>query len=208
MEENGCITALNASNSRVVTYNGSNREVKTVDFDQIDLAAEKIKLFVVAKNSDNQVIWSFDVGVIPKGTGIYSLNVSKGDKYVYYVFGGELEARDIQTGKIIWKNEMNEELPSTQLIEYKDKLFILSGMPETNMLHVIDVNDGKVISKNEDIYTIYNNADTNYYLDSKDVIKENNNIIIKVIDYDDNDNEIIKGKLVINYNDYSVKFEK
>lgn len=212
-----CETALNASNSEVVLYTGSNKKVETVDFDTIDLAAEKCKIIAVAKNSDGQVIWSFDVGIIPKYAGGPFINIEKGDKYVYYTIGNSLDILDIQTGKVIRTVEFDDLVAFNYLIEYKDKLFLIRGdMTSTDTLYVVDINNGKILKKiNEfnihDIIRKEKNIEIeeNLSFDIKNVKKENDKIYLDVNTLDENgDKKDIIGTLTIDYNDYSIKYDE
>jgi len=209
-----CETALNASNSEVVIYTGSNRKVETVEFDQIDLAAEKYKIIAVAKNSDGQVIWSFEVGLAPKYAGGPFINIVKGDKYVYYTIGNKLEIRDIQTGKIIRTVTFDEDMSFNDMIEYKDKLFIIRGeMASTTTLFVLDIENGKILNKTDkfDPYIISksNVEKETVAFDIESVKKEDNKIKIDINSIEsETDKKIKKGTVTIDYNDYSVNYNQ
>ena len=209
-----CETALNASKSEVVIYTGSNRKVETVELDTIDLAAEKYKLVASAKNSDGQVIWSFDVGIIPKYSDVPFVNIKKGDKYVYYTITDTLEIRDIQTGKIIHSVKLDVEAPYLEMIEYKDKLFLVKGgHVDCDTLYVIDITNGKVLHKNNNFnassITNLNNDNYSIGIDFENAKKEDDKIYLDVTILDkDTDKKITIGTATIDYNDYSVKYKK
>lgn len=207
-----CETALNASNSEVVLYRGSNKTVETVDFEMIDLAAEKYKIIAVAKNSSNQIIWSFDVGFAPKYSEGAHISIAKGDKYVYYAVGETIELRDIQTGKLV-KSYSNENFTGlNHMIEYKDKLFIFQDVYVDGEAYVMDINTGKLLSNKIDFdaYVISNsNKDKEYVsFDYKNVKTEDDKLIIDINVVNDNSEKISKkGIVTIDYNDYSIKYE-
>ena len=205
-----CEVELNAAKSDVVIYSGSNRKVETVDFDGIELTADKFKIIAVAKNSDDQIIWSFDVGFVPKFSSAPEISIKKGDKYVYATIIDTLEIRDIQTGKIIHSVKLDVEAPYLEMIEYKDKLFLVKGgHVDCDTLYVIDIKNGKVLYKNNNFnvasITNLNNDNYSIGIDFENVKKEDNKIYCDV--YENEPKKII-GTATIDYNDYSVKYNK
>jgi len=208
-----CETALNASNSEVVLYTGSNKKVETVDFEFIDLAAEKYKIIAVAKNSNNQIIWAFDVGLAPKFAEGAHISIDKGEKYVYFAQGEIIELRDIQTGKLVKSYRNNYSTGINHMIEYKDKLFIIQEGFTDGDLFVMDINNGKSLSNKIAFnpYEISNSNQAEEYVsfDFENIKKEDDKIFIDINKVNDDSEKIAKkGTVIIDYNDYSFKYEK
>ena len=211
-DDSKCLVSLNASNSKTESYNGENRKVKVVEFEQFDLGPERLKLMIVARNSENKIIWSNDMGVLPKFSGDFQIDLVQGEKY-YYLFNVDtITAHDIQTNEVIWSTKVNIYFPT--MIETNGKLFVLNVGDASNNDREFIVYDNKTGKK------IYNNNYTEFFkkndLDDElcniDYVSfkiKNNNIILDVTFPDEKNEKDVKiGVLKINTNDYSVKFEK
>ena len=211
-DDSKCLVSLNASNSKTESYNGENRKVKVVEFEQFDLGPERLKLMIVARNSENKIIWSNDMGVLPKFSGDFQIDLVQGEKY-YYLFNVDtITAHDIQTNEVIWSTKVNIYFPT--MIETNGKLFVLNVGDASNNDREFIVYDNKTGKK------IYNNNYTEFFkkndlddelcnIDYLSFKINNNNIILDVTFPDEKNEKDVKiGVLKINTNDYSVKFEK
>ena len=211
-DDSKCLVSLNASNSKTESYNGENRKVKVVEFEQFDLGPERLKLMIVARNSENKTIWSNDMGVLPKFSGDFQIDLVQGEKY-YYLFNVDtITAHDIQTNEVIWSTKVNIYFPT--MIETNGKLFVLNVGDASNNDREFIVYDNKTGKK------IYNNNYTEFFkkndlddelcnIDYLSFKIKNNNIILDVTVPDEKNEKDVKiGVLKINTNDYSVKFEK
>lgn len=212
VDDSKCLVSLNASNSKTESYNGENRKVKVVEFEQFDLGPERLKLMIVARNNENKIIWSNDMGVLPKFSGDFQIDLVQGEKYYYLFNVNEITAHDIQTNEVIWSTKVNIYFPT--MIETNGKLFVLNVGDASNNDREFIVYDNKTGKK------IYNNNYTEFFkkndLDDElcniDYVSfkiKNNNIILDVTFPDEKNEKDVKiGVLKINTNDYSVKFEK
>ena len=211
-DDSKCLVSLNASNSKTESYNGENRKVKVVEFEQFDLGPERLKLMIVARNSENKIIWSNDMGVLPKFSGDFQIDLVQGEKYYYLFNVNEITAHDIQTNEVIWSTKVNIYFPT--MIETNGKLFVLNVGDASNNDREFIVYDNKTGKK------IYNNNYTEFFkkndlddelcnIDYLSFKINNNNIILDVTFPDEKNEKDVKiGVLKINTNDYSVKFEK
>lgn len=211
-DDSKCLVSLNASNSKTESYNGENRKVKVVEFEQFDLGPERLKLMIVARNSENKIIWSNDMGVLPKFSGDFQIDLVQGEKYYYLFNVNEITAHDIQTNEVLWSTKVNIYFPT--MIETNGKLFVLNVGDASNNDREFIVYDNKTGKK------IYNNNYTEFFkkndlddelcnIDYLSFKINNNNIILDVTFPDEKNEKDVKiGVLKINTNDYSVKFEK
>lgn len=211
VDDSKCLVSLNASNSKTESYNGENRKVKVVEFEQFDLGPERLKLMIVARNNENKIIWLNDMGVLPKFSGDFQIDLVQGEKY-YYLFNVDMiTAHDIQTNEVIWSSKVNLYFPT--MIESNGKLFVFGfEYLNSNEFAVFDAKNGKKInhSKNYDEVLKQNKSSDEYYdIDFTSIRVEDNNIVFDVTSYDQKVEKYAKkGVFKISINDYSVKFEK
>ena len=193
-----------------LAYNVSDKVVK-VDIDQEDIDKEHFKMFVNATNNEEKTVWKFDIGTFGVGMDFYSLTAHKGDKYFYYGVGNKLEARDIQTGKIVWKSELKSELAASTLVEQEGKVYVESGMAAGYTVEILDIENGKSLFYAENIDSVMREPDGNMQYDFEpQTMKIEGNIVIFEVNLNDAGGNYVKkaGYLKVNTENNKVNFER
>lgn len=195
-------------NQNSVSYANTEGKVETIKKEVIDMSDGNVKISIVARNSQNETIWTINMGVVQKGID-KKYNVIKGDKYFYMTSGGVLfngvvEARNLQSGKVIWQSE-EQIFNIINLEETKEKVFVFSESDNEYNFVILDKKNGKTLDKSKIDKIIYNNSN-NYYINNLDSLKiVDSNLVVNV--YKDEKSKDLVGYLKININDYTSKFE-
>lgn len=216
LDSMNCYEAYLTTNSPV---NSSNKESKVVavEIENIDLKnEEKFQVSVVGKDKDNQIVWSVDYGTVPLGTElIFFVDYKPQYKYAYTIWDSTVIARDVQTGSIIWKSELDDSVTDCYVLNSNEKVILFTGMGMGFKYEILDNSNGKTLKSIEiEKYLVKEDKrfdfEEYYNIDSSTIKQENENTIsIDVHDKDDYGNDTgLVGYLKINTDDYSVKFEK
>ena len=123
----GIKTSIVASNEYTVDVYDNKAKVDKVVLENIDLPNGEVKTLAVAKTKEGNRVWSVDLGISEKSINYKdSIFVELGKKYVYFGYGLNLFARDIQTGKHIWSGDMQLGPNFKKVIETDDKIFAIN----------------------------------------------------------------------------------
>ena len=192
-----------ANRYTVVQYNESGLVDKVV-LENIDISGGETKILAVAKTKNNKKVWSLDLGINDKLSALDkdTLFVSMGNKYVYLGYDLIFEARDIQTGKLVWRTDEQVGYGFKRVIEVNDKVYAL--VVDKDSIDNIYVFDSK---GNELDFIDLSPYSYKYLFNNVDNAKVEGNYITVDI-YKDSKTKKVNGKLKININDNSVNYEK
>jgi len=192
-----------ANRYTVVQYNESDLVDKVV-LENIDISGGETKILAVAKTKNNKKVWSLDLGINDKLSALdkNTLFVSIGNKYVYLGYDLIFEARDIQTGKLVWRTKEQVGYGFKSVIEVNDKVYAL--VVDKDSIDNIYVFDSK---GNELDFIDLSTYSYKYLFNNVDNAKVEGNYITVDI-YKDSKTKKANGKLKININDNSVNYEK
>ena len=200
---------INIDKKEELSYNMKD-EVVNIDFDSESIDEDYSNYFINATNKDGKTIWKIEIGKLSNWIDFNTLAFEKCDKYFYYGVDKSLEARDIQTGKVIWETETKKYLAATKIIEQDNKVIIVSGMVGGYSIEMFDINTGKSLFFIEDIESVIEEPEDNMqYSFNTDSIKIENNIISFEIDLNDASGNYVKkaGYLKVNTDNSKVIFE-
>ena len=198
-ESIGEMYVSNASNQYTVVQYDEEGTVENVVLENIELTGGLVKTLAVGKTKDGKRIWSFDLGITEKSMNYKdSVSFTKGEYYVYFGYYS-LQARDIQTGKLVW--DLDEfDAKYDKIIETK-KNGIYAFAEEDSDYHVVIVDyfGDKIDAMDIDMQLYKEDLDKYFYIKNLDSLKLNGDLI--TIDlYESTKSNKVVGQLVINTN--------
>ena len=200
-------TSIVASNEYTVVVYDNKAKVDKVVLENIDLPNGEVKTLAVAKTKEGNRVWSVDLGISEKSINYKdSIFVELGKKYVYFGYGLNLFARDIQTGKHIWSGDMQLGPNFKKVIETDDKIFAINmSTDEEYNIEILNYKGEWIDSVSFFPFFEYDN----HYYQIKDLESaklENGYITIDL--YENKKYTNVVGKLKIDIKTYDIKFEK
>ena len=216
----GCVYAINGTNSYTITYSGSTAKVSQVKKEKFLLNDTEDKVFAVGKSDDGKTVWTLDLGTEDRVVNDEEwLYIKVTTDNVYLGYNGIIECRNLQTGKLKWTSEMQIGWAVDNLIETEKTIFVFTGEGKETIT-LINAKNGKPIYDYLDVSRYLKSekiADDYYDIVPESAKLEGDILTVKVTD-DGNDSSVIEagkeykvetmGYLKINIKDYSVKFEK
>ena len=180
----------------------------------------KYDMMIEAMDASGEIVWSHRAGSIAEGSDNYSIIFEEGKDYVYVNEwinqNAYFTALDKQTGEKVWQVVPETEvITCPTIIENEDKLYVVSGMAGSYSLEVFDLKTGKELKLIDGLSSYVEDKDTKfdfeYYFNiiTSTMKLSGNELVFEVRDTDDTGSEeIVVGQLIINIDNYDIKFER
>jgi len=193
-----------ATNLSEKEYTTTDKKVDNVKLNIYSLSINTIKIMIEAKTKDGEIVWSMDLGISTINRGFEGFIADQvGD--LFLLSNGEgIEARDIQTGKVLWTEDITPAV-SHNIVRVNNKIVDMQGEPESINIEVKDSSTGKTIHTENNIDKYIGNE--NYMIYSQKYTIDNDTIIYNVVDTNTLEQKNV-GKLKVNTNTYKIVFER
>lgn len=218
IEDSSITEYLSASNEYTVVQYDKNGIVESVVLENIDLTNGKVKTLAVGKSKDKKRVWSLDLGISDKSINYKdTLCVSLGKKYAYVAHDGIIDARDINTGKLVWQSPDEVGFYFEKVIETDNYVLGFRRDGQGIVAVGLNINNGSlqmmdsINSYDKELKKWYNKYDLKN-------LKVSNDIVELSVLYDGNDSSVydentkyqekVVGTVTIDIKNKSITFNK